>query len=159
MVQRVTRILFVCTGNICRSPTADGIARAKAAARGVSAQFAFDSAGLENYHVGEPPDRRAVAQAGARGYDLSNLRARRITQNDFKDFDLILAMDRGHVAELDQMCPRDLRRKVKLFLSYSDRYPNLDVPDPYYGAVKDFDRVLDMCEDGVEEILSALSVP
>ena len=159
MVQRVTRILFVCTGNICRSPIADGIARAKAAERGVSAQFVFDSAGLEKYHVGEAPDTRALARAKARGYDLSELRARRITKDDFKNFDLILAMDRGHIADLDQMSPREHRNKVKLFLTYSEQYSNLDVPDPYYGAVKDFDHVLDMCEEGVDELLSALSVP
>lgn len=157
--QLVTRILFVCTGNICRSPIADGVARAKAAERGVSDQFVFDSAGLEKYHVGDAPDRRAQSQASARGYDLSALRARCITKDDFKNFDLILAMDRGHIADLDRMSPREHRSKVKLFLSYSEKYPNLDVPDPYYGAVKDFDHVLDMCEEGVEELLSALSVP
>ncbi len=154
------RILFVCTGNICRSPTAEGVARAKAAARGVSTekQFLFDSAGLEKYHVSEAPDRRARARASLRGYDLSALRARRIAVADFAEFDLILAMDRGHLVELERICPRPYRDKLRLFLSYSDRFANLDVPDPYYGRDSDFDVVLDMCEDGIGAMLDALAV-
>jgi protein-tyrosine phosphatase len=152
-VKRATKVLFVCTGNICRSPTAEGVARAKASALGVDADYEFDSAGLEKYHVGEPPDRRARNRASLRGYDLSALRARRIAREDFREFDLILAMDRGHMKELERMCPPDALGKLKLFLSYSDRSRDLDVPDPYYGNDEDFDLVLDMCEETVPNLL------
>jgi protein-tyrosine phosphatase len=153
----VKRVLFVCTGNICRSPTAEGVARAKAIARGVDDRLEFDSAGVESYHAGESPDRRARTRAALRGYDLSTLRARKITAADFKEFDLILAMDRGHLAELDRMCPDPFRDKLKLFTSYSEKYAERDVPDPYYGHDRDFDRVLDMCEEVVDRLVIAAS--
>lgn len=149
----MTRILFVCTGNICRSPTAEGVARKIAADLGVAEQFEFDSAGLESFHVGEAPDRRARARATLKGYDLSTLRARRVAPSDFNDFDLIVAMDRGHIDALDRLCPESCRHKIKLFMSYSDAFTDLDVPDPYYGRDKDFDRVLDMCEDAMGRLL------
>lgn len=152
-MKRVTKVLFVCTGNICRSPTAEAVARAKAAALGVDGDFEFDSAGLEKYHVGEPPDRRARTRASLRGYDLTALRARRVTKEDFREFDLILAMDRGHMKELERMRPPDARAALKLFLSYSERSQDLDVPDPYYGNDEDFDVVLDMCEEALPNLL------
>ncbi len=148
------RVLFVCTGNICRSPTAEAVARKMAADRGVEDQFTFDSAGLESFHVGEAPDRRARARALLKGYDLSALRARRVAPSDFNDFDLIVAMDRGHLHALDRLCPAACRDKLKLFMSYSDEFADLDVPDPYYGREKDFDRVLDMCEEAVPGLLA-----
>lgn len=141
----VKRILFVCTGNICRSPTAEAVARSMAAARGRDADFVFDSAGIEGYHVGEPPDRRATARGGLRGYDLAPLRARRVVADDFETFDLVLAMDRDHLRALTRMCPAPLRHKVQMFRRDGDA----DVPDPYYGTVEDFDHVLDICEDTV----------
>ena len=143
----VKRILFVCTGNVCRSPTAEAVARTKAAALGRGDAFSFDSAGVENYHVGDPPDRRASRRAGLRGYDLSNLRARHVSPSDFKEFDLILAMDSTHLAELDRRCPEQYRDKLKLFTSYSEQFTDCDVPDPYYGHDDDFDHVLDICEE------------
>jgi protein-tyrosine phosphatase len=146
-------VLFVCTGNICRSPTAEAVARAKAAALGVDGAFEFDSAGLEKYHVGDPPDRRARTRASLRGYDLAPLRARKVTKDDFHAFDLIIAMDRSHMKELERMCPPDARGKLKLFLSYSQRSRDLDVPDPYYGNDDDFDLVLDMCEETLPNLL------
>jgi protein-tyrosine phosphatase len=155
----VKRILFVCTGNICRSPTAEAVARAKALALGVSDRLDFDSAGLESYHVGDAPDGRARARATLRGYDLSKLRARKIAPADFEHFDLILAMDRGYLAELDRMCPQQFRDKLKLFTHWSDAFAGRDVPDPYYGHDEDFDRVLDMCEESVEGLVTRASRP
>ena len=124
-----------------------------AGARGLDRKFEFDSAGLEKYHVGDAPDRRACRRASLRGYDLSALRARRVTMDDFKRFDLILAMDRGHMEQLSHMCPEPYRDKLKLFLSYSEQFADRDVPDPYYGNDKDFDRVIDMCEEALSKLL------
>ncbi len=138
----MTRVLFVCTGNICRSPTAEAVARAMAAGLGVAADFDFDSAGLEGYHVGEAPDRRAIARGRLRGYDLGSLRARRVTRQDFDQFDLVLAMDDGHFRALTRLCAAEHRHKVRMF-------HELSVPDPYYGTDPDFDVVLDMCEEAV----------
>ncbi len=145
----VKRILFVCTGNICRSPTAEAVARAMAAARERDADFVFDSAGIEGYHVGEAPDRRAIARGRLRGYDLSPLRARRVVSHDFETFDLILAMDRDHLRALTRLAPSQHRHKVQMFLSASSATGDGDVPDPYYGTDADFDRVLDLCEGAV----------
>lgn len=147
------RILFVCTGNICRSPTADGIARNLAAERGVAAHFEFDSAGTHGYHVGEAPDARAQAAARQRGYDLSMLRARRVREDDFERFDLILAMDSGHYAWLRRQCPAHLQGRIGMFLDYADGHAGEDVPDPYYGGAEGFEQVLDLCEEAVEGIL------
>lgn len=147
------KILFVCTGNICRSPTADGVARHLAAARGAEAGFEFDSAGTHGYHVGEAPDLRAQAAARKRGYDLSMLRARRVREDDFERFDLILAMDRGHLAWLKRQCPAHLQGRLALFLDYAASHLGEDVPDPYYGGSEGFEQVLEMCEEAVAEIL------
>ena len=119
--------------------------------------FAFDSAGIESYHVGDAPDRRAIARGRLRGYDLSLLRARRVTRKDFEQFDLILAMDRGHLDALEQLCPTPHRAKLRLFLDGSTAFDDVDVPDPYYGTDDDFDLVLDMCEDVMPRLLAELS--
>lgn len=124
-----------------------------AAEKGVTGRFEFDSAGIEGYHAGEKPDRRARERAIARGYDLSSLRARRISAADFAEFDLILAMDRVHFDELDRRCPAPHKHKLKLFLSYSTAFESLDVPDPYYGDEADFDLVLDMCEEVMPKLI------
>lgn len=150
---RKQRILFVCTGNICRSPTADGVARALAKRHGLDDRFEFDSAGTHGYHVGEAPDPRTITAARQRGYDLSFLRARRLTATDFSTFDLLLAMDAGHLAILRESCPPVLQGKLALFLDYSQRYAGQDVPDPYYGDAKGFDRVLDVVEETLREML------
>lgn len=155
----VTRLLFVCTGNICRSPTAEAVARETAMRLGEGDQFEFDSAGIEGYHAGEPPDRRAIARGRLRGYDLSPLRARRVTASDFEQFDLILAMDREHFDALERRCPPALQHKVQMFLSRAANGPDVDVPDPYYGTDEDFDVVLDMCEDVVPQWLAELNGP
>ena len=148
------RILFVCTGNICRSPTAEGIAQHLAKARGLADVFEFDSAGTHDYHVGDAPDRRASAAAKRRGYDLSALRARQVSVADFQRFDLILALDRGHLAWLAQRSPANARARLMLFLDLVPGHAGEDVPDPYYGGEAGFEHVLDLCEAAVEAILA-----
>ena len=149
------RILFVCTGNICRSPTADGIARQLAERLGLERRFEFDSAGTHAYHTGEAPDPRAQRAARGRGYDLSRLRARPLIEEDFETFDLILAMDKGHLVWLKRRCPDHLHHKLALFLSFSELWPHEDVPDPYYGESEDFELVLDMCEETLPRLFKA----
>jgi protein-tyrosine phosphatase len=145
------KVLFVCTGNICRSPTAEGVL--KELARKENLQLHVESRGTHDYHVGEPPDERAQPHAKGRGYDLSALRARRVSSQDFTDFDLILAMDRGHLKILERMCPPAHRAKVRLFV------PGRDVPDPYYGGAQDFERVLDLVEAACRGLLAGIKAP
>lgn len=140
------RILFVCTGNICRSPTAEGVLRARAAAAGF-AGLLVDSAGTHGYHVGEPPDPRTIEAAARRGYDLSGLRARKLRPADYADFDLLLAMDRGHLRLLRGGCPPAGLPRLRLFLER-------DVPDPYYGGDAGFEQVLDLIEAGCDRLLA-----
>lgn len=147
------RILFVCTGNICRSPTADGIARHWAAKLGMQGELEFDSAGTHSYHEGEAPDSRAIRAARQRGYDLSRLRSRPVVPQDFERFDLILAMDRGHLVWLKRECPAEHHHKIVMLLDYSQRAAGQDVPDPYYGGADGFEHVLDLCEEAVQGVL------
>lgn len=146
------RILFVCTGNICRSPTAEGIAQHWSARTGMNGELQFDSAGTHGYHEGEAPDPRAQRAALRRGYDLSKLRARRVQQEDFERFDLILAMDAGHLAWLRRECPPAHRDKIRMFLDFAG-HSGQDVPDPYYGGEAGFEEVLGLCEEAVQGIL------
>lgn len=155
----MTAVLFVCTGNICRSPTAEGVLRARAEASGRSAPetLRIDSAGTTAYHEGEPPDPRAAAAALARGYDLSGITARQITPADFDQFDLLLAMDRSHLQALRRACPPHLLDRVHLFMRYATRHPqDSGVPDPYYGGPQGFEAVLDMIEDACDGLLAQL---
>lgn len=147
------RILFVCMGNICRSPTAEGVTRMLAEKQGVAAFFEFDSAGTHGYHVGNPPDARARQAAAKRGYDLSPLKARQVSDFDFERFDRILAMDRDNLALLRQACPQEHHGKLGLFLEYASRSVGDEVPDPYYGGPEGFERVLDMIEDAATGLL------
>jgi protein-tyrosine phosphatase len=149
-------VLFICTGNICRSPTAEGVFRKMVADAGLAHAIRVDSAGTHAYHVGEPPDTRSQAIARARGYDLSGLRARRIEPGDFAAFDLILAMDRDHHSILGRLTPPAARAKVGLMLAYARRARTLDVPDPYYGGPEGFEMVLDLIEDASEGLLASL---
>lgn len=146
------KLLFVCLGNICRSPTAEGVVRAMAAREFPQLAVDLDSAGTADYHVGEPPDRRSIAAAARRGYDIGGLRARQITAADFSTFDYVLAMDRANLGELERMGARG-RARVGLFMAFA---PGLEqeVPDPYYGGVEDFERVLDLCEAGARGLLT-----
>ena len=150
-------VLFVCTGNICRSPTAEAIFRKLAADAGMGRRIHADSAGTHGYHVGEPPDPRAQDAAANRGYDLSGLRARRLERTDFERFDLIVAMDRGHFAVLSGMAQPPTAHKLKLMMSYARRFKEQDVPDPYYGRPQDFERVLDMLEDAARGLLDSVA--
>lgn len=151
------KVLFVCTGNICRSPSAEGVARGLAQQLGLEDQFEFDSAGTHAYHVGEPPDPRSVAAARRRGYELAALRARRVTEFDFVRFDHVLAMDREHLKLLQQACPRELLAKLTLFLTFGEGFDEDEVPDPYYGGPQGFEHVLDLIEDAAMHLLQSLS--
>jgi len=144
-------ILFVCTGNICRSPTAEGVFRSLARKAGL--ELRIESAGLGDWHVGQPPDERAQHHARQRGYDLSEQRARQVRRRDFEEFDLILAMDNGHLGALQRMAPAKHRAKIRLFVA--DR----DVPDPYYGGPAGFEQVLDLVEAQCESLLEELRDP
>jgi protein-tyrosine phosphatase len=149
-------ILVVCMGNICRSPTAEGVLRHLAQEAGVLERLRIDSAGTHDYHVGKQPDARAREAAQRRGYDLSNLRARQVFDQDFAEFDYILAMDRENLAALHRRCPPEHRHKVRLYLSFSRRFANEEVPDPYYGGRQGFEQVLDMVEDAAQGLLDEL---
>lgn len=152
----VKRVLFVCTGNICRSPTAEGVFRRAVAAAGLAHVIETDSAGTHGYHVGEAPDPRTVAAARARGIDLSDLRARKVSGADFARFDLILAMDAGHRRHLAAMRPTGARAAVALLLDYHPSARGGDVPDPYYGDAAGFTQVLDLVEAAVPGLLAHL---
>ena len=140
------KILFVCTGNICRSPTAEGVLRHMVENAGLGNAVSVDSAATHGYHIGDPPDPRSTGAAAARGFDLSALRARKITAADFHDFDLILAMDQGHYAHLAAMQPKGGKAEIKLFQDFDPASRAKDVPDPYYGGPEGFGEVLDVIE-------------
>lgn len=140
------RILCVCLGNICRSPMAEGVIRAKAAIAGIEVEV--DSAGTGAYHVGNPPDPRGLKAAAARGYDNSGQRARQVTARDFHEFDLILAMDGSNLADLQGAKPPDARCEIRLF------HPaGTEIPDPYYGGPEDYDHALDLIEDAADHLI------
>lgn len=147
------RILFVCSGNICRSPTAEGVARYWIEAYGLSQVVAVDSAGTHGYHVGEAPDPRARQAAARRGYDLSRLRARKLVAADYEAFDLLVAMDEGHLQIMRRQCPAELAGKLARLMDFAEQPPSAEVPDPYYGGEAGFDVVLDLCEAGVKGLL------
>lgn len=149
------KLLFVCTGNICRSPTAEGVMAHHLRAAGLDDRVAVDSAGTMAYHEGEEPDPRAQMVAEQRGYDLSDLRARLLQPADFRTFDLLLAMDSGHLRTMKRM--RAGAGDVRLFLNYARGQQGRDVPDPYYGQKRDFESALDLIEMGVRGLLDEIS--
>ena len=150
------KILFVCLGNICRSPTAEGVFRVMAARELPDRVLTIDSAGTAGYHVGDPPDRRTREAAARRGYDLSALRARVVEPRDFDAFDLILAMDRQNLRTLERHAPAHARERLRLFLQFAPESGVLDVPDPYYGGVNGFEHVLDLIESASQGLCAAL---
>ena len=147
------KVLFVCMGNICRSPTAQGVFEQLVRRQQLAEFIDVDSAGTHAYHVGEAPDRRSQAAAKLRGIDLSAQRARRVIVVDFERFDYILAMDKDNLAELRRLAKPKQQARVQLFMTYATRWQNDEVPDPYYGGSSGFDRVLDMVEDAAEGLL------
>lgn len=151
-----TSILFCCMGNICRSPTAEGVFRALLEQHQLHDQLVVDSAGTHAYHVGEPPDTRAQAAALRRGIDLSRQRARRVASQDFDDFDYILAMDRDNHAILLASCPAEHQHKVHLLLDFAPHLAESEVPDPYYGGANGFDVVLDLIEAAATGLLQEI---
>lgn len=149
-------VLFVCLGNICRSPTAEGVFRHLLEAEAPQLQIEVDSAGTADYHIGDPPDLRSQRAALRRGIDLSGLRGRQVKRDDFTRFDLILGMDRGNLRELKAMRPETARARVQLFLEYAAHPGRLEVPDPYYGNAAAFEEVLDLCTAASRGLLAAL---
>ncbi len=152
--KKTVRILFVCMGNICRSPTADGIMRQLVADAGLAHRVEVDSAGTHNYHPDSPPDARSQAAALRRGYDLSPLRARQVKDADFARFDLLLAMDADNLENLKRRCPREHAGKLRLMMEYATRFDVREVPDPYYEGEDGFEAVLDYLEDACAGLLA-----
>jgi protein-tyrosine phosphatase len=150
------KILFVCLGNICRSPTAEAVFRAVAAREAPELAVDVDSAGTAGYHVGEPPDIRMRKAASRRGYDMSSLRARVVEPRDFEHFDLILAMDRENLTTLSTRAPAHTRERVRLFLEFAPDATATEVPDPYYGGPNGFEEVLDLVEAATQGLLQHL---
>uniref|UniRef100_E6PT05 protein-tyrosine-phosphatase n=1 Tax=mine drainage metagenome TaxID=410659 RepID=E6PT05_9ZZZZ len=147
-------VLFCCMGNICRSPTAEGVFRVQLHEAGLASQVHVDSAGTHGYHIGEPPDARSQRHALKRGYDLSRQRAREVRAADFEAFDLILAMDFDNLARLEQECPPERRRKLRLFMSFAPQAGSAVVPDPYYSGADGFEAVLDLVEQASRGLLA-----
>jgi low molecular weight protein-tyrosine phosphatase len=146
-------VLFVCMGNICRSPTAEGVFRKRVGERLPELTIEIDSAGTHAYHVGEAPDPRACRAAERRGIDIGGLQARKVVERDFERFDLVLAMDELNRAVLFDLCPEDLRHKVRLLLDFAPQLGRADVPDPYYGGANGFEYVLDLVEEAATGVI------
>ncbi|MEN8174708.1 MAG: low molecular weight protein-tyrosine-phosphatase [Pseudomonadota bacterium] len=151
-----TRVIFVCMGNICRSPTAHGVFRAIVEAEGLDHLVAIDSAGTHAYHVGEGPDRRAQSTARGRGIDISDLRARQVVPEDFQDYDYVLAMDADNLEVLAAACPEGMEHKVRLFMDFAPDWGVREVPDPYYGGASGFQSVFDMVEAASRGLLEEI---
>jgi low molecular weight protein-tyrosine phosphatase len=147
------RVLFVCMGNICRSPTAEGVFKYYVAEAGLADRIASDSAGTHDFHIGEPADPRAQQAASRRGYDLSPLRGRQVSPRDFADFDYVLAMDETILRALERRCPSQYTHKVKLFMEFGFDAGAREVPDPYSGGLEGFEQVLDMVEQAAQGLL------
>lgn len=152
----MTKVLFVCMGNICRSPTAQGVFRKMVVDAGIADIVPVESAGTHAYHVGEPPDARAQQAAKKRGYEIGDLRARQVTADDFRDADLILAMDWENLSMLQQQCPKAYKHKLQLLMRFAGEHDAATVPDPYYGGPEGFNTVLDYVEDACQGLLDVV---
>lgn len=152
----MTKVLFVCMGNICRSPTAQGVFRKMVVDAGIADIVQVESAGTHAYHVGEPPDARAQQAAKKRGYEIDDLRARQVTADDFRDADLILAMDWENLSMLQQQCPKAYKHKLQLLMRFAGEHDAATVPDPYYGGPEGFNTVLDYVEDACQGLLDVV---
>jgi len=151
------KVLFVCMGNICRSPTAHGVFRRLVVEQGLSHLVEIDSAGTHAYHIGEPPDRRARQTALERGIDIGDLRARLAEPADFDRFDYVLAMDQDNYRNLSRLCPEGMESKLRLFMDFAPEFGFREVPDPYYGGQRGFDQVFDLVEEAARGLLDDLS--
>lgn len=155
MADKIASVLFVCLGNICRSPTAEAVFRRKALQRAF--ELEIDSAGTLGHHAGAPPDKRSRLAGEAKGYRFDGLKCRRVEKNDFHVYDYILAMDNANVAQLMAICPPELQHKIQLFMSFCDT-EDLEVPDPYYGGQRGFELVLSMIEQASDGLLDKLAL-
>ena len=155
-MKKKVSVLFVCMGNICRSPTAHGVFQARVDEAGLSDLIEVDSAGTHAYHIGEPPDRRSQQAARGRGYDLSSQRARKVVFQDFTDYDYYLVMDRSNLGDVLAECPPQHEHKIQLFLDYAADIQESEVPDPYYGGAHGFDHVLDLVETASDGLLQQI---
>lgn len=150
----MVKVLFVCMGNICRSPTAEGVFRHVVEEAGLAHLIEIDSAGTHAYHIGEQPDKRSQATALRRGFDLSAQQARKVKKQDFDEYTYILAMDNDNYANLSAICSAETAHKLELFLTHGQNISETEVPDPYYGGANGFEHVLDLIEDASQGLLS-----
>lgn len=156
MSRQLQSVLFVCLGNICRSPTAHAVFRQKVTQTDLNVEI--ESAGTAGYHIGAKPDPRSAEHGKLRGYDFSNLFARAVADEDFGHYDFILAMDKQNYQDLMDRCPAEYQHKVQLFLEFANSYPNQnEVPDPYYGGKKGFELVLDLVEDACDGLIKHIA--
>jgi protein-tyrosine phosphatase len=151
---RKPSVLFVCTGNICRSPTAEGILRKRLQELGLD--VVVDSAGTHGYHVGDTPDQRSIRAAAKRGYDISKLKARRISSEDFDRFDFVVALDGDHMRLMRRSCPPEFQHKLRDMMAFAPAAGHREVPDPYYGPVEGFELVLDLLEEAIDGLLKEI---
>jgi protein-tyrosine phosphatase len=149
----MTKVLFVCMGNICRSPSAEGVFRHMVEEAGLSNEVQIDSAGTHAFHIGEAADARAQAAARKRGFDISGCVARQVTPDDFREFDLILSMDWDNLAALQQQCPKAYQHKLMLLMRFANEFEEATVPDPYYGGPEGFNKALDYIEDACQGVV------
>ncbi len=153
-MSEVSKVLFVCLGNICRSPTAQGVFETLIASKQLSHAFEVDSAGTSAWHIDDAPDSRTINAAKQRGYELAHLRGRQVTREDFSRFDYILAMDHDNLHELKKLKPKGYSGHLGLFLAFDTESPIEEVPDPYYGGQRGFDNVLDLVESACQGLLA-----
>jgi len=152
----MVKVLFVCLGNICRSPTAEGIFRKLLREGKLEDEFVVDSAGTHAYHIGEPPDERAQSACARRGIDISHLRGRKAVEADIEKFDYVLAMDSENYQDLIEICPPGYENRIRLFMEFAKNRPEKEVPDPYFGGASGFDRMLDMIEAAAQGLLEEI---